>query len=207
LNVEPVRRPARSITRAQSLRDNPLQPHLAGVLEHDGAFRMLQVLIQAHAVPSLLQDARQRGLANLDRLSPKVRPVRGRLSSGCLARPDSLRAIANGLRLIWVCRLSASVCAARCSLFFARHPSLRADAAFGVRPRLYQIGPVLRELICRIPPPSLGHRPILIRPREGRVRSPYRVACNATTHQAIPRPFFPAGHPRDSGNGPRASAG
>ena len=36
---------------------------------------MLQVFIQAHAVPGLAQDARQRRLADLDRLPPQVRAV------------------------------------------------------------------------------------------------------------------------------------
>ena len=33
LELEPVRRPARSVARSQPLRDDSLQPHLAGVLE------------------------------------------------------------------------------------------------------------------------------------------------------------------------------
>jgi len=37
--------------------------------------RVLQVFIQAHAVPGLAQDARQRRLADLDRLPPQVRAV------------------------------------------------------------------------------------------------------------------------------------
>ena len=37
LELEPVGRAARSIARSQALRDNTLQPHLAGVLEHKGA--------------------------------------------------------------------------------------------------------------------------------------------------------------------------
>src|SRR5438045_2883640 len=42
LEFEPVRRLPRSVTRSKPLRDNSLQPHLAGVLEYDGALRVLQ---------------------------------------------------------------------------------------------------------------------------------------------------------------------
>ena len=42
------------------------------MLEHDGALGMLQVLVQAHARPALAQDAGQRRLAHLDRLSAQV---------------------------------------------------------------------------------------------------------------------------------------
>ena len=52
-SLEPVRRASRPIPRSQPLRDNSLQPHLAGVLEHDGAFRVLQVLVGPHARSAL----------------------------------------------------------------------------------------------------------------------------------------------------------
>jgi hypothetical protein len=66
LELEPVRRPFRPVTRSQALRHNPLGTELASVLEYQGALGMLQVLVQAHAVAALVQDARQRRLAHLD---------------------------------------------------------------------------------------------------------------------------------------------
>ena len=42
---EPVRRSARTIARPEPLRDNPLQSHLAGVLENNSALWVLQVLV------------------------------------------------------------------------------------------------------------------------------------------------------------------
>jgi hypothetical protein len=42
------------------------------VLEHNGALRVLQVFIQAHAVTALAQDAGQRRLAHFDRFPPQV---------------------------------------------------------------------------------------------------------------------------------------
>ena len=67
--MHPIWRTPRSVTQSQPLRDDPLQTHLAGVLEHDGALRVFQVLIQAHTRSAVAKDARQRGLTNLNRLS------------------------------------------------------------------------------------------------------------------------------------------
>ena len=55
LELQPVGRTPRSVT--QPLRDNSLQPHLAGVPEDDIPLRVLQVLVQAHAMAALAQDA------------------------------------------------------------------------------------------------------------------------------------------------------
>jgi hypothetical protein len=52
-----------------------MKSHLAGVLEHNGALRVLQVLVEPHTRSALAQDADQRGLANLDRLPSKIAAV------------------------------------------------------------------------------------------------------------------------------------
>ena len=75
LELEPVRRAARSIGRAEPLRDDALAAELAGVLEHDHALRMFKVFVQPQAWSALPQDARERCLADLDRLPPKVSAV------------------------------------------------------------------------------------------------------------------------------------
>ena len=46
------------------------------MLEHGLAVGMLQVLVQPHPMPRLAQDAGQRGLAHLKRLSPQVIAVK-----------------------------------------------------------------------------------------------------------------------------------
>ena len=88
--MHPIWRTPRSVTQSQPLRDDPLQTHLAGVLEHDGALRVFQVLIQAHTRSAVAKDARQRGLTNLNRLSDLRREAmalrRGRKGSMKLAR-------------------------------------------------------------------------------------------------------------------------
>ena len=71
LTLEPVRRTSRPVTRSQALRDNPLQPHLAGVAEHHITLRVLKVVIQPNAWAALAQDAGERRLAHLDRLAPE----------------------------------------------------------------------------------------------------------------------------------------
>jgi hypothetical protein len=47
LNLSPVLGPAGSVVGPGTLRDNSLQPRLAGVLKHKGAFQVVQVLVQA----------------------------------------------------------------------------------------------------------------------------------------------------------------
>jgi hypothetical protein len=77
---------------------NPLQPHLAGVLEHHIALRVLQVLIQPYAVPGLAQDTRQGGFADLDRLAPKVRPIQRQQVEGVEDRPRLVPTVAEQLK-------------------------------------------------------------------------------------------------------------
>ena len=48
------------------------------MLEHDGALRVLQVLVEAHPVAALSQDAGQSCLAHLDRLSAQVVTLKAR---------------------------------------------------------------------------------------------------------------------------------
>ena len=50
----------------------PSSPHLAGMLEYNGALRVLQVLVQPQAWAALAQDARQRRLSRLERLAAQV---------------------------------------------------------------------------------------------------------------------------------------
>src|SRR4051812_36539472 len=61
--------------RAEPLRDDAFQAHLAGVLKHGQPAVVLQVLVQAHAVPCLAQDTSECRFANLDRLPPHVGAV------------------------------------------------------------------------------------------------------------------------------------
>jgi hypothetical protein len=70
LELQPIWRTPRSVTRSKPLRNYSFQPHLAGVLEHNGALRVLKVIVQPHAVLGLAQDAGQGCLADLDRLPP-----------------------------------------------------------------------------------------------------------------------------------------
>jgi hypothetical protein len=57
------------------------------VLEHDGAFRVLHVLVQAHAGAALPQDARQRRLAHFKWFPTKIRAVELQQAEGMEA-PD-----------------------------------------------------------------------------------------------------------------------
>jgi hypothetical protein len=75
LELEPVRRAAGAIARPEPLGDDALAAELAGVLKHDHALRMFKVFVQAQARSGLAQDARERGLARLDRLAPQVGAV------------------------------------------------------------------------------------------------------------------------------------
>jgi hypothetical protein len=59
---------ARPVTRSQPLRENPVQPHLAGVLEYNGSLRVLQVLVQDPR-GAFAKDTGQGRLTDLDRLS------------------------------------------------------------------------------------------------------------------------------------------
>ena len=77
--------------RSQPLRNDPLQPHLAGVLEHNGALRVLQVLVQTHPRSALAQDAGERRLAHFDRLAPQVCAVQ---------LQEEVEGIEEGLRLV-----------------------------------------------------------------------------------------------------------
>ena len=67
LEFQPVRRPARTITGAELLRHDPLEAHLAGVLEHGEAIRVFEMPAQANAWPALPENAGQCRLAYLDR--------------------------------------------------------------------------------------------------------------------------------------------
>jgi len=78
LEFEPVRRPTRPTARSKSLRDNPLQPHLAGVLEHKGTLggapRGADQGRNSPAVPHALDDF-DLPLGDQRRLpSPDIRP-------------------------------------------------------------------------------------------------------------------------------------
>ena len=55
LELEPVRRAAGAVARAEPLGDDALAAELAGVLEHRQPAVVLQVLVQAHAVAWLLR--------------------------------------------------------------------------------------------------------------------------------------------------------
>jgi hypothetical protein len=75
LHLEPVGRSARAVARAEPLRDDALEPHLAGVAEHDVAVVMLKMLVELQARPDLAQHGGERRLAHLERLTPQVSAV------------------------------------------------------------------------------------------------------------------------------------
>jgi hypothetical protein len=95
----------------------PLQAHLAGVLEDDGALRVLQVLVQAHPVGSCA-GCRQCRLADFDRLSAKVRSVQFQQVEGVGASESSFVA--------WVA--STIFCSARLRHSAEEH-GIRNDAS------------------------------------------------------------------------------
>ena len=75
LELEPIRRAARPIARAEPLRHDPLAAERAGVLKHSQPAVALQVLVEAETGAALAQDAREDRLAYLDRLAPQILSV------------------------------------------------------------------------------------------------------------------------------------
>src|SRR5262249_19711956 len=65
----------RPIARAEALRHDALQPHLAGVAEHDIAVLMLKMLVELHASPGLAQHRGERRLTDFERLASQIPPV------------------------------------------------------------------------------------------------------------------------------------
>src|SRR4051794_3836500 len=75
LELQPVWRTPRSVTRSQPLGDNALAAELTGVLEDRQTAIVLKVLVQADAMAAISKDTGQGRLADLDRLVPQVGPV------------------------------------------------------------------------------------------------------------------------------------
>jgi hypothetical protein len=71
LHLEPVGRAAGAVGRVLPLGDDALQAELAGVAE-DGLAVALDVLVPSQARPHLDQQGSQRGLADIERLSPEI---------------------------------------------------------------------------------------------------------------------------------------
>ena len=74
LELQPIFRSAGSIARAEPLRDDPLQPHLAGMVEYALAI-VGEVLVHTQPRKAHAQQARKRRLARLQRLAPQVLAV------------------------------------------------------------------------------------------------------------------------------------
>jgi hypothetical protein len=75
LELQPIRRAARPVVRAQPLGDNPLASQGASVSKHGRPTVVLQMFVQSQARSALAQDARQRRLADLDWLPPQIGAV------------------------------------------------------------------------------------------------------------------------------------
>src|SRR5262249_3932209 len=71
LELEPVLRPAGAVARAEPLRHDALEAHLAGVPEYALAI-VGEVLVQTQPRKAPTQQARERRLARLQRLGPQV---------------------------------------------------------------------------------------------------------------------------------------
>src|SRR6516162_6278601 len=71
LHLEPVRRATRPIARAEPLRHDSFEAHLAGVAEYALAI-MDKVFVQTQPRKAPTQQPRERRLARLQRLAPQV---------------------------------------------------------------------------------------------------------------------------------------
>src|SRR5205823_644274 len=70
-----VPRSAGDVRRVQPLRHDALEPHLAGVVEHDVAVLVLEVLVELQADLGRAQQRRELALAALERRAPQVLAV------------------------------------------------------------------------------------------------------------------------------------
>jgi hypothetical protein len=73
LEFEPILRSAGTVARAEPLRDDAFEAHLACVPEHRRAILVRDVLVQPQARGRLRQDGGERGLADLERVMAEIR--------------------------------------------------------------------------------------------------------------------------------------